>query len=172
LGENRIALPDAIDQLAKRTSVRPVQIIEYKFDANLGRQLLALIPPGPRLLPDGLSTPFGSAEQIATVLHSLNAICAYHLLSVFLGSVDRGVATLCQPRALLMIPRAELGRRLAQISGYPEQGIAGLLRLLTYDHKLRSLDPALQPLVPAGPDILLIPPTFILSSNLQRNFLI
>jgi hypothetical protein len=145
--------------------------LQYTFITRLAVQVQSLLPERRWLIPDVWEFPWGTSAEILGVYRALCARSIYHLASVHYqaqGSrlLENGINQVC-----LTIPTKKLIGDLTRVSGVDPVKVEEIVSILTYGTGLTNPDPALQPIIPVGPDMVATPAHLITSSNYERNFL-
>lgn len=108
----------------------------------------------------------GQFAQVARVLYVLSLI-HFHARMTAAG---RGCYGLGISRALMVMEKNELVRRVRRYSGISEAAVIGIIEDLTYGGRNQiNPDPALQPIVALSPSKLAIPPNLLMYSSMERN---
>ena len=145
--------------------------VKYQFITRLGRALIDSVISDCSLVPQQWNFPWGSREISHQFFQALQVRCLYHFFSVHFGSsraslTDGGYNQIC-----LALKRTALLRDIAAITELVPSDVQQMLEALTLGNGVRSPDPALQPLIPVGPEEIALPAFIILSSNWERNLL-
>lgn len=111
-------------------------------------------------------------SEYAAVMKCLWAISAIHF-SARIVAAERGCRGLGYDRALVLMTRGELARRLARYSGITESTVRTVIDEITWGRgDVRAPDTALQPIVPLAHDILGWAPSLVLNNALERNLIV
>jgi hypothetical protein len=104
--------------------------------------------------------------RVARVLFVLATIHFYaRMTAARLGCIGLGYA-----RALILMERDELFRRLRRYTGVTDEALHAIVEDLTYGARgILNPDPALQPLIPLLPSTYAIAPNLVINSALERN---
>jgi hypothetical protein len=164
--------PDCVMDIVGRVTRASATSVEYEYSEVLGKRLYGELPLRLILFPGKWSSTLGSADEVARVLHALQTVCAYHIISVTLGARLLGVDSLSNENVALLLSKETLRYRVASLSSCAPEQVARLLEVMTYGKGVDRPDPSLQPLIELGAGQLLLPPLTILSSHVQRNFLV
>jgi hypothetical protein len=126
---------------------------------------------GPSQVPDDLTFATFSYGAIKRYLSSLAALShAQELLH--LSVAISGVPTAAMPSLTLRMSLNQLNDYLTLISELPEDTVAGISQLFTYDGSVPGLDPITQPLLLANMNQeVIVPRAFVRGSRRERNFL-
>ncbi|WP_265919098.1 hypothetical protein [Cupriavidus nantongensis] len=165
--ENR---PPAIWKIANTTRLKNKNIY-YEYDQSLATALARNLPQGPQLIPNDWRFPWGGAHETVLLINALLIRCIYHFVAVHFGSERYESSGGCESSLCLKISKQKLHRDLELMSSVSHEKIVSFVKFLTYGEGTRTPDIALQPLVPAGSDILMVPCIHFVSSNHQRNLL-
>ncbi|WP_436717440.1 hypothetical protein U8335_11305 [Roseiconus lacunae] len=102
-----------------------------------------------------------SCIRSIAMIHQMARTAAAHKGCVGLGIRD----------SVLIEGRDDLTRRLCRYTGIEHDSVSAIVEVLTYGSSgLRSLDPALQPLLPLSNSKLAISPALWISLDVERNF--
>jgi hypothetical protein len=144
--------------------------IHYQLVRRFARELFEEFNVTPSLPFKNWVFPWATMPEAQSYFAALQAVSAYHLLSVHFASIRRlkgwGVDQIC-----LNTETRRLNADLARISGLPIRTVEALTDALTLGTGTTTPDPALQPLVPVGDARLAVPGSAILSSRWSRNML-
>lgn len=175
-----------VDSLAKRTkpSTDTDRLARWLSQVNVegGRFSYRLTPRDARSLRDEISPDFASRfslppewqfgaftlGQFAEVAKTLWTICYCHhaarATALRKGATDRALLG-----AVIVTSGRALRRRLADLSGVDSRAVDAVVECLTYGAvSQRTADPALQPVIELGSNVVL-PPAIVASSALERN---
>ena len=148
--------------------------ISYKLDPKLVTVMFECVTdipfgPAPQLPANWQFSRYsmGDFQRFAQVLRSL---CLIHAFAG-LHAARLGVWDVGNPDSLILMRKQELHNRFIRYTGLPDGIVNSLIEDLTYGASgIHHPDPALQPIIPLTSAIYAIPPHFILSSSMERNF--
>lgn len=147
------------------------RLIEYEYDQYLAELLAQSMQQQPFLIPEAWQFPWGGRFETTLLINALCVRCLYHLVAIHFGAsrltlVGGGEANIC-----LVLSSDRLEHELELMSSLKPQVIRAFINYLTYGQGAITPDPALQPLIPLGSNMLGIPCIHFLSSNHERNLL-
>jgi hypothetical protein len=145
--------------------------VEVVRPPGLLHRVLAAIPAARPLIPPAWKWRTHSAATVRSVLHSLQALCLHHIIANWWSAIRMGMCGMGLSSAVPLVSRRDLEALLVSVSGQSPQTVADVADLLSYGSKTRTPDPALEPFIPVGASLLMIPPLLTLSNDLERNFL-
>ncbi len=170
-GTGHVALwGPTVHEIVKRAKVSGGKV-KYQLITIYARELIEVLDAEPPGLPDNWVFPWSNATQARAYYTSLQAICAYHLLSVHFGAAKGGLEGCGFDQLCLRLAPRDLNNLLARVSQLPLPTVEAITAALTYGEKTLTPDPAMQPLIPVGDQELGALGTMILSSNWSRNML-
>ena len=163
--------PPVVKQISDSVAADKDRLV-YEFDEYAAAELAIILPnPTPwNLVPLAWVFPWGSRAEAMSLLNSLELRCLYHALAINFGArrlnvTGGGVDNLC-----LRIKKGELVQEIKRLSEARLNRIVEFVHAMSYGKDTRTPDPALQPLIPCG-DELLVPCMHVLSSKGGRNLL-
>jgi hypothetical protein len=145
--------------------------VKYQFITNLGRALLQSFVSECAIIPERWEFPWGGREDLQLFFQALQARCLYHLLSVHFGALQASLPGLAYNQICLGTLKTALVDDIARIAELKAKMVVEILEALTLGSFVRSPDPALQPIIPVGPQEVAVPSFVVLSSNWERNLL-
>lgn len=150
--------------------------LAYNYDPGIGRKLFDLVNKDADLIPEGWSFPWGGRDCVLALRAALCARCLYHLIAVNFGQSlwaemgepipGGGVENVC-----LSIRVRDLVVQVSELSGVSIGVAEPFIQAMTLGSGTTNPDPALQPLIPYGAEVLLVPCALITTSNHERNLL-
>lgn len=106
-------------------------------------------------------------HKVASVLYVLATI---HF-QARMAAASSGCMGLGYANSVLVMSREEMLRRVVRYTNLDDEVVKALMEDLTYRAgAVRRPDPALQPLVPLTDELLVVSPSLILASDMERNF--
>lgn len=145
--------------------------IVYTDTLDADRDVYTMLATGSEILPDDWFTSYGDKRTITSILRALLTIQALHSLTINHGARIKNIVGGSLPSIVLSIDRSRLISRIMNLTDIDRSTVTEIVRLLTYGQGVNSPDPALQPLISPGGEMLLCAPMLVCSSNLERNFL-
>lgn len=147
------------------------EAVWFAYVPAAAKLIAAALPPSRTLVPTDSQSKAGDGATVCAILDALRTRCAYHLLGVILAARKHQVRGVGLPSALLTVKKDALLAQLAHLSQRSEEQVARVISYLTYGHETKSPDPALQPIFELAEDVLVISPSLVVASNMERNFL-
>jgi hypothetical protein len=155
---------------------KSVRIAGDWFDYDLNPQLVragveALSPSIDRkfTLPGFWQFPRFTLDDFARVSRVVFVLAMIHFRAR-ISAAMRGCEALGYSRALILMDRTELLRRLLRYTGVDGQPLGAIVEAMTYGARgMRSPDPALQPFIPLSGSTYAIAPNIVINSSLERN---
>lgn len=158
-----------------RTAIGMIRTQNRRVHSPADRDALDAIfeelPNTTYMLPPRWTSPFGDAGVVSRILRGVRAVCAWSFLRVTMGQVFHGKTGGGLEWLAPVTPRETLVDLVASIAGAPVDETRRLLELMTYGTAVQSPDPALQPFVLVGADLVCYAPLFVCGSSLERNLL-
>jgi len=137
----------------------------------LAIELARNVPQPSLLVPDGWIFPWGGRAETTLLVNALALRCLYHLVAIHFGSVRLNLRGGGEDSICMVLTPKQLVDDLELMSSLPRASIREFIEYLTYGAKMRTPDPALQPIVPLGSKNVGVPCLHFLSSNHERNLL-
>lgn len=167
------------EQMAQSFSERVAASVRVRkgwFDYDLNPQTVqaGLEALGPIIddrfvLPRDWELPRFTLRQFAQVAKVLWVLAFVHF-EARVAAAFRGCEALGYSRALILMEKGELVRRICRYSGVTEDAVVAIVDNLTYSaREQRNPDPALQPIVPLSPSTVAMSPNLIMNSSMERN---
>jgi hypothetical protein len=147
------------------------RVLKYRAITDWARTLRSSLELGPFVIPPEWQFPWGTPSDAKSFFAGLFARCLYHLVAVAFRTLKPGADKLRLDHICLRIPREQLIDDIERIGELERTKIIPIVDALTLGGKMRTPDPALQPLIPVGFGQLALPCTFIASCNYERNLL-
>ena len=123
------------------------------------------------VLPKDWELPDFTLRQFAQVARVLWILAFIHF-EARVAAALRGCDAIGYSRALILMERSELIRRIRRYSGVEEDAVTAILADLTYGARGQSNpDPALQPIIPLSGSTTAISPNVIMNSSMERNLI-
>lgn len=171
---NLIDLGAVIDAVADTVAV-DARRFSYALTPKTVAETLELCAEGLALrfrLPVEWRLAAFTLSDYAAVMKCLWAISAVHF-AARMTAAARGCMGLGYDRALLLMTRDELTRRLARYSGLGETTVGAVIDEVTWGTgDVRAPDSALQPIVPLAGGVLGWAPSLVLNNALERNLIV
>jgi hypothetical protein len=145
---------------------------DYELNPRIMRTGLEILGPiidGRFILPDDWQLPRFTLRQFAQVSRVLWVLAFIHFQARMAAAMQRCHA-LGFARALVLMEKGELVRRVRRYSGVSNDAVVAILDDLTYGARSQSNpDPALQPIIPLLPSKVAISPNLLMNSSMERN---
>jgi len=143
----------------------------YSIDARLHEHLIDKLGlGGAYLLPEGWSSPWGTAKQTIQMLRALQAIAFYEWCVTFVVARSTGRT----PIAVRPSRPSMLARQIERVTRIPSSEVSGLLRALTYEPRESKISTGLQrpnvmvkPLLLLAEDVVAFSPIIMIFSFLE-----
>ncbi|MBX3564929.1 MAG: hypothetical protein KF730_10180 [Sphingomonas sp.] len=145
--------------------------LRYQVITRDARDLFETFHNGLVFATEDWPFPWGSVADTARYVAALQTLALYHLVSVHFGAQRHRLKGVGCDQICLAIERKALNAELARIANLPLDFVEGLNRSLVLGEATHHPDPALQPLIEIGDDMLAVPWSLVLSSNWPRNLL-
>ncbi len=145
--------------------------VESPADRDALAVIFAELPNSAYLLPPQWTSPFGAASAVSRILHGVLSVSAWWFLRVTMGQVFHGKVGGGLEWLAPVVPKETLVGLVADVAQAPVDNTRRLLDAMTYGTAVRSPDPALQPFVIVGADLVSFAPLFVCGSSLERNLL-
>ena len=162
--------PRAVNRIAASVRVDKA-LIAYEYQQDLAYELAQHVPQPPPLIPVGWQFPWGGRAEVTLLLNSLSLRCLYHIVAIHFGARARGLRGGGAANIVLVIKREQLISELASMSSLDGTKIRTFVDNLRLGYNTSTPDPALQPIVPLGPNLYAVPCIHLLSSSQERNLL-
>jgi hypothetical protein len=159
-----------IHKIIKRVSLKHKHL-NYKIITNFARELFEDFNVNPTISLENWMFPWATMAEAQRYYAALQAIAAYHLLSIHFGAQNNGLKGWGVDQICLSIDTATLIRDIERVSELPMAVVSATTEALILGKGTMTPDPALQPLVPIGCNRLAVLGSVILSSKWSRNML-
>jgi len=163
-------IPFIVERIADGVKLKG-KMLSYEYDSYLAADLSTIFPQPPFLIPDDWKFEWGGRYETTLLLNSLSLRCAYHFLAIYFSARKRNLSGGGCNDLVLVIQKEELYHDIEILSSLPHEVIQIFVDKITYGVGVKSPDPALQPIIPLGGNLLAIAPLHILSCHLERNLL-
>lgn len=167
---NSSSAPNAVEEIANSTIVKD-KLVLYEYQQDLVINLVQHIPQPPYLIPASWTFSWGGRKETTLLLNSLSIRCFYHIVAVHFGAGIHKLRGGGDSSLLLVLSREQLINDIELMSSLERRKIIQFVNFLTFGKGTETPDPALQPVIPMGSNMVAIPCIHLLSSNQERNLL-
>jgi hypothetical protein len=162
--------PGVVDAIAQSVRIVKHQVV-YKYHPPMAIRLAAEMMQQPSILPDDWRFPWGGRHETMLLVNAMCVRCMYHWIAIHFGAVHNRLRGGGEASILYVTAAHKLMLDLREMCSLDEAAIRSFIQFLTYGYAMKTPDPALQPIIPLGNELIGIPCLLFLSSNYERNLL-
>lgn len=164
------SIPPIIYGIADEVSLRK-RILRYEYNPYFAHELSRNLSQQPFLVPDNWSFDWGGRHETTLLLNALAIRCIYHIVAIEFGARKFSLSGGGHESLVLILTREQLIKDIAELSSIESEQIGLFVDNLTYGYRVKSPDPALQPLIKISKKRIAIPCFHLITSHLERNLL-
>lgn len=163
-------LPPILSEELSRAKISKGRI-KFQYPTFVLKALVEDQSPEDGIIPPNWRFPWkASVGSTRKFISALNALLHYHISIVHFGTYEKvegyGLNDVC-----MIVGKKKLSRILSAVSGVDDKEVLEIITFITLGTQTTSPDPALQPIIGFGQDILMLPPFLILNNDFERNLL-
>lgn len=145
--------------------------VSYQFIAAQGKSLYKLFNYDLSIIPNNWIIFGCTGEELQKFFVGLHAICAYHLVSIYKGSLNNNLKGAGINNQLLVLEKKQILSRLTSITDIEHNKASLLFDHFTYGYKTQYPDLSLQPIIQLEGNLFSIPCLMTISNDHERNSL-